>query len=261
MNMKIEDSNKLNLFNTVSKSKIFWPLIMLFSLLMLNFLFTPNFFSLEIKDGHLFGSLIDILNRGTPVLIMAIGMTFVIATGGIDISVGAIAAVSATIASLYVVKGQIGLAIIAAITIAGIAGIWNGMLVSKLGIQPMVATLIFMTVGRGIAQLLTGGQIITMDNKTYNFVGGGFLVGLPFAIFIAATLIIIAYFVMRKTALGLYIESVGANKISSKFVGIKSKNIIFLVYIICGICAGISGIIISSNVKCADANNQVYGWS
>lgn len=244
-----------NKINCLIHSKTFWPLVALVVVLIVNFFFTPGFFSIEIKEGHLYGSLIDILNRGVPLIIMSIGMTFVIATEGIDISVGAIGAMSAAVGASFVVKGHVVLGITAAITISIIAGIWNGMLVAKIGIQPMVATLILMTVGRGIAQLITKGQIITINDNRYSFIGGGFFLGLPFAVFIAVGMVLLAYFIMRKTALGLFIESVGANKISSRYTGIDSTKIIFLVYIICGLCAGIGGILISSNVKCADANN------
>ncbi|WP_341876218.1 ABC transporter permease [Defluviitalea saccharophila] len=243
------------LLQDFSHRKIFWPLVAIAVVLLINLIITPSFFRIEIKNGHLFGSLIDILNRATPLIIMAIGMTLVIATGGIDISVGSIVAISGAIAATLIQTMPVPLAIVITLIAAIICGMWNGMLVSGIGIQPMIATLILMTVGRGVAQLITNGQIITINNNVYSFIGTGYLLGLPFAVFIAAAVILVIFFLTRKTAMGLFIESVGGNSISSKYAGIKAKRIIFQVYVICGICTGIAGLIISSNIKSADANN------
>lgn len=238
------------------KHKIIWPLVALVVIFLFNLIFTPEFFRLEIKNGHLFGSLIDILNRATPLIIMAIGMTLVIATAGIDISVGAVTAISGAVACRFIQGGySVFIAILFALLCGAICGLWNGTLVAKLGIQPMVGTLILMTIGRGIAQLITNAQIITVNNKAYGFIGSGFLFGLPFSVYIAATVILFTVLIMRKTSLGLFLESVGANRESSRFAGIKSSNIILSAYLVCGLLAGLSGILISSNVTAADANN------
>ena len=240
----------------IFQNKIIWPILALFLIMLFNLIFTPGFFRIEIKNGHLFGSLIDILNRATPLIIMSIGMTLVIATEGIDISVGAVAAISAAMACNMIANGySVFVSILIALIITLICGIWNGVLVAKLGIQPMVGTLILMTVGRGIAQLITKGQIITVSNKTYGYIGSGYLLGLPFSIFIALAIVLIVYLFLRKTSMGLFLESVGANKQSSRFAGINSSNIVLITYVICGLLSGISGLIISSNVTASDANN------
>jgi len=225
-----------------------------------NLLFTPNFFRLEIKDGHLFGSLVDILNRGAPLMLMALGMTAVIATGGVDLSVGAVAAISAAAATILIggVTGAtdtpLPLVILAALGAAVACGLWNGLLVSRGNIQPMVATLVLMVAGRGIAQLITDGQIITIYYPPFFYFGGGFLLGLPFTLFIVAGVSLLAWLMTRRTAIGLFIESVGANANASFYSGVNEKNVKLLVYVFCAFCAGIAGIIISSNVKSADAN-------
>jgi simple sugar transport system permease protein len=240
----------------LTSSKIFWPSIALLTVLIFNLIIHPGFFNIEIKEGHLFGSLIDIINRGSPLIIAAIGMTLVIATGGIDISVGSIVAISGAISAFYITKGSpLGLVIAAAIFLAIISGAWNGFLVSVLGVQPMVATLILYIVGRGIAQLITNGQILTFNNKSFHFIGGGYLLGFPFAVFIALAVVAIIKFIKTKTAMGLFIESIGSNAAASSYTGINAKKYTFIVYIICGICAGIAGLIICSNIKSADANN------
>ena len=117
------------------------------------------------QDGRLFGSPIDILNRAAPVALLAIGMTLVIATGGIDLSVGAVMAIAgATAASMTVAGHSLPVVLLAALGTGVLAGLWNGILVAVLKIQPFVATLILMVAGRGVAQLITSGQIVTFNS-------------------------------------------------------------------------------------------------
>jgi simple sugar transport system permease protein len=241
--------------------------------MLFNLFFTPGFYNIEIKDGHLSGFLIDILNRGSVLMLLAIGMTMVIATGGVDLSVGAVIAISAATATVLinpalaqelisseelikdVTYTPLWLCILAALTISTVCGLWNGLLVSSAKIQPMVATLVLMVAGRGIAQLISNGQIITVYYSKYFFIGNGYLLGLPFPLFIVAFVYLIAWLVARQTAFGLFVESVGINDRSSLFSGINEKNIKLAVYTFCGFCAGVAGLIYSANVKSADANN------
>ncbi|MCL6602967.1 MAG: ABC transporter permease [Paenibacillus sp.] len=244
------------------KHYLFWPLCVLGALLLFNLLYSPDFFSIVLRDGHLYGSLIDILNFGAPLILVAIGMTLVIATKGIDLSVGSIVAISGAIACLSISKGSdqssLGLvmtAILSSLALSLVLGLWNGFLVAGAGIQPIIATLILMVAGRGIAQLVTSGQIITVDSSTYEYIGAGSLATLPFSIFIVAAMLIVALLLTRKTALGLFIESVGSNPTASRLAGIRSNMVIISVYIFCGLCAGIAGLLLSSNVSSADGNN------
>lgn len=252
-----------------TSSKIFWPLVALALILLFNLIFTKGFFSIDIRDGHLFGSTIDILNRSTHIMIIAIGLTLVIATKGIDISVGSVVAISGAMAALLiggklVLKGDVQeyvtlvpmpIAIVAALGVAALAGAWNGLLVTRFRIQPIVATLILMVAGRGVAQLITSGQIITIYYKPYFFLGNGFWLGLPFTLYIVTVVLLVTLLATRGTALGLYIESIGVNPTASRYSGIKPGVIIFSVYVFCAFCAGISGLLVSSNVKSADGNN------
>ncbi|GIN71391.1 sugar ABC transporter permease [Bacillus sp. J14TS2] len=236
-------------------TKIFWPLAALLLLLLLNLIIEPRFFTIQIKNGHLFGSLIDILNRVMPLMIISIGMTLVIAKEGIDISVGSVLAISGALAAALLENHSVWLAIGAALFIGLVCGLWNGILVSVFEIQPMIATLILLVVGRGIAQLITGGQILTINNEIYSYIGTGFLWGLPFSIYIGVVIFLIMMFLKKRTAMGLFLESIGNNMVASKFAGIQPKRIILLVYTLCGLCAAIAGIIVSANVSSADANN------
>jgi simple sugar transport system permease protein len=139
--------------------------------------------------------------------------------------------------------------------LAMLLGLWNGILVTYGKIQPIVATLVLMVAGRGIAQLITDGQIITIYYAPYFFIGGGWFLGFPFAIFIAIFVCLLAQVLTRKTSLGLFIESVGGNSEASWYAGINEKAVKLFSFIFCGFCAGVAGLIICSNVKSADANN------
>ncbi|OME90292.1 MULTISPECIES: ABC transporter permease [Paenibacillus] len=238
-----------------ARHKIVWPLLALVILYLINLIVVPGFFKVEIIDGHLYGNLVDVLNRGTPLIIMAIGMTLVIATEGIDISVGSVMAIAGSMAIFILEGSPLWVAILTALGIGLLCGLWNGMLVSILGIQPMVATLILLTVGRGIAQLITNGQILTTTNDRYEYIGKGYLLGIPFAVYIVAAVFILVYLLKTKTAFGLFLESTGANRRSSEFAGIKPRVIFMTAYAICGLLAAVAGIIYSSNLSSADANN------
>ncbi len=245
------------------------PLAALALLLLIDFFMIPGFFRLEWKDGHLYGSLIDIVNRAAPLILTALGMTLVIATRGIDISVGAVVAISGTVAAMliggtmqmhdgvpeYASRIPMVWAIAAAMGAAILCGVWNGFLVATLGLQPIIATLILMVGGRGLAQLLTDGQIVTVYYKPFFYIGSGYLFGLPFSLFIAIGVFVIVALMMRKTALGLFIQAVGINPVAARLAGIRTAALIFFVYMFCSACAGVAGLMISSNIKSADANN------
>lgn len=155
-------------------------IIALLLVLIVDSLVANNFFAIHLQDGRLFGSPIDIINRAAPVALLAIGMTLVIATGGIDLSVGAVMAIAGATAATLTVAGHSVPFIIMVTLASGLAcGIWNGILVALLRIQPFVATLILMVAGRGIAQLITQGQIVTFNNDSLGWFGNGSLWLLP----------------------------------------------------------------------------------
>ena len=191
-------------------------------------------------------------------LVIACGLTIVMITGGIDISVGSVTAlVCMVLADLMENKGvNTYVAVLVALLIGVAFGIVQGFLVSKLNIQPMVATLILYTAGRGIAQLITNGQITYIRVDSFKMAGG--YIGkcpIPTPIFFAIITVVIVYLILKKTALGLYIESVGINGKAARLVGLNSTMIKFLTYVICGVLAGIAGIVASSRIYSADANN------
>ena len=248
--------------STLMRSRLFWPIVTLVALLIANVVVSPGFLSIRIQDGHLFGSLIDILRNGAPTMLVALGMTVVIATRGIDLSVGATVAIAGAVAVSIVADSSdpsslttVLVAVGAALVISLVLGAWNGLLVAVFGIQPIISTLILMTAGRGIAMLITEGQIITVNSPTYKVIGGGFWAALPASIIIAAAMFVVAALLTRKTALGMLIESVGINPEASRLAGVRARSITWMVYVFSGLCAGIAGLMISSNVTAADANN------
>ncbi|WP_449063406.1 ABC transporter permease [Planomonospora algeriensis] len=244
------------------RHRLFWPAAVLVLLLAANVAFTPGFLSIEMKDGHLYGSLIDIFRFGAPLILVAIGMTLVIATGGIDLSVGSVVAISGALACLHISGlpdqndvGGVLTAVGLALGLALVLGAWNGFLVAGIGIQPIIATLIIMVAGRGLAQLITDGQIVTVNSASYKLIGGGYWLTLPFGILIVLAVLALTAFLTRRLALGLLVESIGGNATASRLAGIRSRGLTVTVYAFCALCAGIAGLMISSNVSSADGNN------
>ena len=271
--------NKTPRLKRVRESMLFWPLVAWIIILLLNLIFQPEFFKIGIIEDpvfgkHLYGNMIDVFNNGAPLILVSIGMTLVIATGGIDLSVGAVIAISAAMGAVLI-NPALGnklitndiltrnatntpLPIIILATLgAGIAcGLWNGFLVSRAKIQPMVATLILMVAGRGIAQLITNGQIMTIYYTPYFWFGNGYILGIPVSIYIMILVLVLGWILTRKTSIGMFIESIGINAKSSYYSGIDEKNIKLMVYAFCGLCAAIAGLILSSYVHSADGNNN-----
>jgi ribose/xylose/arabinose/galactoside ABC-type transport system permease subunit len=260
----------------VTESRLFFPFVALAFILLFDLIAVPGFFRISTKEGNLYGNLIDIVRNASTVSLLAIGMTLVIATGGVDLSVGAVMAIAASVAALlmnpYVLATELPphilkfmndpnftyqplwIVILVTLIVATICGLWNGLLVAYGKIQPMVATLILMIAGRGIAQLITNGVRIQIFYEPYAFIGQGWII-LPFSLYLVAIVFAIAWLLTRRTAIGMFVESVGTNSRSSFFSGINEKRIKLLAYTFCGLCAGIAGLVASSNIKTSDAFN------
>jgi galactofuranose transport system permease protein len=216
----------------------------------------PQFLNLTFQNGRLYGSLIDVLNRGAPVALLSIGMTLVIATKGIDLSVGAVMAICGAVAASTVAAGESAATAITLALVVGVAcGAWNGFLVAVLGMQPIVATLILMVAGRGIAQLITEGIIVTFNDRGLAFFGSGAFLGLPMPVILWLATGILAALIVRRTALGLLIEAIGINRRASSLSGVNSRVLLVTVYMVSGLCAAIAGIIVTADIRGADANN------
>lgn len=243
--------------NDPALRRYIWPLAGLLLLFAVNLVIAPEFFSIEFRDGRFYGSLIDVLNRAAPVALLAIGMTLVIATGGVDLSVGSVMAIAGAVSASLIVAGVDNLALIVGGGLAAglVGGMINGALVGYLGIQPIVATLILMVAGRGIAQLINSGQIVTFSHPAFEFLGTGYFLGLPLPVLLVILTFVLVQLLMRRTALGLFIEAVGANAPASHYLGINARAIKFTVYCVAGLCAALAGMIAAADIKGSDANN------
>ena len=213
----------------------------------------------------LYGRIIDILNRGSEVAILAIGMTLVVSSSaGTDISVGSVMSLCASFCCMllagYGVSSTTTLAvplivgILGGIFIGVLCGMFNGTLVAYFHIQPMVATLILFSAARAIGLLLCNDLIVYVRNEAFGFFGG-YIGVIPTAFVIAALCIIVTSLFLKKTAMGMYIQSVGINPKASRIAGLNSKRMIFMTYTVCGLFAGIAGIVAASRITSADSNN------
>lgn len=220
----------------------------------------PRFLQIGFVNGQFTGPLMDVLRDSAPFLMIAVGMTFVISTSGIDLSVGAVMAVSGAVAMTMLQRSGGGAvealtAVAAALAVCGLIGAWNGLLVSVVGLQPFITTLIMMLAGRGIAKVITSGQNVAAENDAFAWLVNGRVLGLPFAWILATLIVVGVALLMRRTALGTQIESVGLNQEASRMAGIEPRRIQFVVYVISALLAAMAGIFSVGNVMRVEPAN------
>ena len=229
-------------------------LIALVLLIAFNIAVTPNFLA--------FQTLYVNLTQVSTIAIVAIGMTLVIATGGIDLSVGAMMALSGALAPLIFLSRfgrenpELGLlsAIVLPVLAASLGGLFNGILVSVFAIQPIVATLILFISGRGIAQVLTNGNLQTFSNPAFSFLGTGRILGLPTQAVIAVALGLIAAWAVNRTVYGRYLLAVGGNERAARLSGVPVRTVKIATYMVCAALAGVAGLVVSAINSASDAN-------
>ena len=235
----------------------FWVGAALLGLVLVNALVTPGFLEVRVVNGRLFCTPVDIVHQAAPMLLLALGMTLVIGTGGIDLSVGAVMAIAGALAAVLLTGT--GLAVpwilVGVLGAGAVIGLVNGGLVSILGIQPIIATLILLTAGRGLAQLITGGHPVPFERPAFQALAGGALLGLPVTCFIVAGALAAAVGVTRHTAAGLYIQAVGDNEKAARLAGLPVGRIKFGVYGCLGLLSALAGMIEAADIKCADPSN------
>lgn len=224
-------------------------------LILFNVFFTPNFLTVQTLK-------INLIQVAT-IVIVATGMTLVVATGGIDLSVGSLMAIAGTIAPLmflnpsFAQMNPLVLAIVAtvvAIVVAGLFGLVNGVLITTFRIQPIIATLVLFIAGRGIAQVLTNGNLQTFNNPTFQYVGVGQPFGIPLQVIVMLLIVAVVAWVMRVTVFGRYVLATGGNEAAARLAGVPVDRVKLAVYSISGLLAGVAGLIVIARNASSDAN-------
>ncbi|MFG1605426.1 ABC transporter permease [Actinoplanes sp. NPDC049265] len=214
-------------------------------LILFNIVFTPNF----LTWSNLRIQLIQV----APIVIVALGMALVIGTEGIDLSVGSVMALAAALIPLYLGYGVAGAILIS--LVAGLAvGLVNGTLVARVGLQPIVATLALFVGGRGLALVISGGQLKDIRNADFIFLGSGDLFGLPVLVWIAAVLVLIVAFLVRRTVFGRRLLAIGGNRKSAELAGLPVQRVLITVYVICSVLASIAGVLAVARIQSSDAS-------
>lgn len=233
-------------------------LIALAALLLYNVLFTNNFVSIGTFNAN--------MTQVATIVIVAVGMTFVIATGGIDLSVGSLMAIAGVLAPLFLLDGQqfgapavgLALAIVAPLVATTLLGAFNGTLVTVVGLQPIIATLVLYLGGRGIAQLIVDGELREFRNlgspliPSFEFVGLGQVAGIRFQIIVMVVIVIVAAWVLRATTFGRYVLATGGNPAAARLAGVPVNRVKMAVYCISGLLAGIAGLIVVAINRSSD---------
>lgn len=215
-------------------------------LVLYNVLFTPHFLT--------WSNLRIQLVQVAPIVIVALGMALVIGTEGIDLSVGSVMALAAALIPLYLGYGVIA-AILVSLLAGAAVGLINGTLVARVGLQPIVATLALFVGGRGLALVISKGQLKDVRNEDFIFLGSGDFLGIPMLVWIAALLVVIVAFVVRRTVFGRRLLAIGGNRPATELAGIPVKRVLITVYIICGVLASVAGVLAVSRIQSSDASS------
>jgi len=215
-------------------------------LFVLNSLFTPNFFDVN--------NFRNILLQVATTVLVATGMTLVIATGGIDLSVGAVMAIASAVAASTLGMGA-PLAVLLALAVALGAGLFNGALISGFRIQPIIVTLALLISGRGVAQVINGGKIILVEDETFKAVGQGRLAQVPVQVIVMLLVVAAAIFLVRATSFGRYVMAVGGNEAAARLAGVRVGATKTAVYALSGLLAGVAGVIETARQGASDAPN------
>jgi galactofuranose transport system permease protein len=213
------------------------------ALVLFNVLYTPNYAT----KGTLTGTLIQV----TPVLVVSLGLTLVIATGGIDISIGAVMAIASAIVPLYLGWGW-PVAVLLALVVCTLAGAVNGTLVAYVGVQPIVATLALFVGGRGFAQVLVDGRLQTIDNLSFLAIARNTVFGIPQQVLVAGVIALIVYLVVKRTTFGRYVVAIGGNREAAYLSGQPVRKVLFGVYAISGLLAGVAGVFATARLGAGD---------
>ena len=207
----------------------------------------PNFFTE--------GNLLNITRQASINMVLAAGMTFVILTGGIDLSVGSMLGTTAVVAMVVSLDPAFaGLTIPAALGAGLIMGLFNGVLVAGAGLPPFIVTLGTYTAMRGAAYLLADGTTVINSDINFEWIGNGYLGSVPWLIIIAFAVIALCWFILRRTTLGVHIYAVGGNVQAARLTGIKVGMVLVFVYAMSGMLSGLGGLMSASRLYSANGN-------
>lgn len=233
-----------------------WPLLALAVILLIASLLSPGFFEIRVVEGRLFGNVIDILYRAVPTALIALGMAIVIGTKGIDLSVGSIVAIVGAVIAWRIHMGDPhGLVLLYALGAGALCGVWNGFLVAGLGIQPIIATLILMVSGRGIGlliDLLYGGTDPSFESALLQGMSTGHLWLIPTRLILFAAIFLAVWLLVRRTALGLFVEAVGGNAAAARLAGVNATVVKFSAYVACAFLTAWAGVILTADTHTSD---------
>lgn len=217
-------------------------LIMLIALVVFFSFASPNFMTV--------GTMITILKQIMIIGIVSIGGAFVILTGGIDLSVGSVAAVSAVTAAILMQSGMpVLLACLLTIVIAAVYGVINGLLITRVAVPPLIATLATMTSLRGLAFIVTGGLPVFGFSDTFGRFAADSFLGLPYPVILLLLLWLFAIWFLSRTTMGRYIYGVGSNEEASRLSGINVPQVKIFTYMVSGLLAGIAGLVLLSRTN------------
>jgi simple sugar transport system permease protein/ribose transport system permease protein len=214
-------------------------------LVVANALFTPNFATTS--------NLWNVLLQVSTVVLAAVGMTLVIATGGIDLSVGSVMAIAGAVAAVLLDRGVV-VAVVAGLAAAALVGIVNGTLIATMRVQPIVVTLATLIAGRGLAQVISHeGELVTISDASFATLGRGYLGPVPVQVVIALIAVGIALFLLRATPFGRYVLAAGGNPAAARLAGVPVRRTLISVYAASGLLAGVAGLIVASRLGASDA--------
>lgn len=197
----------------------------------------------------------NVLTQVSVNAVIAAGMTFVILTGGIDLSVGSTLAISGAIAAVITKStGSVFMAVVAALIVGTLIGLANGFIISKGKIQPFIATLATMTVFRGVTYVYTNGTPVSGLSQSFMVLGNDKILGIPIPVLVMVLIFAASYYILSQLRYGTYVYALGGNEDSSRLSGINTSNIKTIVYVISGIMSAISGIIVTSRIGSASPN-------
>ena len=238
-------------FRLADYAPTYGALAALIVLLAFNMIYTTNFAAID--------NFRNILVQVTPTMLVAIGMTFVISTGGIDLSVGSVMAIASAVAAVTLDYGA-GIAIVLALVISTAVGAFNGILIAGYKIQPIIITLALLISGRGIAQVISnGGQIMEFSNPAFEYLGKGVVAGIPVQLVLLALAVALAVFFLRSMIFGRYVIAVGGNEEAARLSGIRVDRTKITVYALSGFLAGLAGLIYTSRLGASDASKVGEG--